>query len=91
MLGGAPGDLATELLIYLPFAALAIVGFRTTMWLVVAGLAGHGVLDLAYPALVAGRGVPSFWPMFCMAYDIVAAACLAALLILRPTPVSPSP
>ena len=83
VLGGAPGDLPTELLIYVPFAALAVAGFRTTMWLVVAGLAGHGVLDAAYPDLVAGRGVPAFWPVFCMAYDIVAAACLGALILWR--------
>lgn len=83
VLGGGPGDLRTELLIYLPFAALAVTGFRTTMWLVVAGLAGHGVLDAFYPALVGGRGVPAFWPVFCMAYDVVAAACLAALILWR--------
>ena len=83
VIGGAPGDLATELLIYAPFAALAIAGFRTTMWLVVAGLAAHGALDLVYPDLVAGRGVPAFWPMFCMSYDVVAAACLAALILWR--------
>ena len=83
MIGGAPGDLRTELLIYAPFAALAIAGFRTSLWLVVAGLAGHGVLDVFYPSLVAGRGVPAFWPAFCMAYDVIAAACLALLLVFR--------
>ena len=34
-------------------------------------------------ALVGGRGVPAFWPVFCMAYDVVAAACLAALILWR--------
>ena len=52
---------------------------------------------LEYRALMgdpvfAGRGVPAFWPIFCMAYDAVAAACLAALIVWRgKAPVSPSP
>ena len=92
VIGGGPGDLRTELLIYLPFAALAVAGFRTSLWLVVAGLAGHGVLDFFYPDFVAGRGVPSYWPAFCMAYDIVAAACLSALIVWRSkAPASPAP
>jgi hypothetical protein len=97
VIGGATDDLRTELLIYLPFAALAIAGFRTSLWLVAAGLAGHGLFDLFYPTLVAGQGVPQYWPAFCMTYDVVAAACLAALIVWRGNkasvspPVSPSP
>jgi len=50
------------------------------LWIVVAGLAAHGLFDLLHPQLIDNPGVPSFWPMFCMAYDVVAAACLAFLL-----------
>lgn len=81
VMGGDPGELRTELLIYVPFAALAIAGFRTSLWLVAAGLAAHGVFDIFYVGLVGGRGVPSWWPAFCGTYDVVAAACLALLLI----------
>ncbi len=69
-----------ELLAFFAFAALGILGFKTNLWLVVAALAGHGLFDLAHPHLIINPGTPSWWPMFCMTYDIVAAGYLALLL-----------
>ncbi|MEO5578278.1 MAG: hypothetical protein ABIR25_04410 [Sphingomicrobium sp.] len=94
VIGGNQSDVQAAGLLFLLFAALAIVGFRLNLWLIVGGLAAHGLLDLVYPGLVGDGGMPPFWPAFCFAYDIAAAACLAILLIVRPTasrPVSPSP
>jgi hypothetical protein len=62
------------------FLALAVAGFRRSLWLVVAALAGHGVFDIVHEALIANPGVPAWWPGFCMAYDVTAALYLAWLI-----------
>jgi hypothetical protein len=41
------------------FTAAAAIGFRTTLWVVVAGLAGHGVFDFFHHALIENPGVPN--------------------------------
>lgn len=81
VMGGAMAALAVEVAIMVAFVVLAVVGFRRAPWLVVAGLAGHGVLDMVHPHLVANPGVPAWWPMFCMAFDVVAAGYLAVRLV----------
>ena len=78
MAGGAP--LISELVGSVVFVAAAAIGFRTNLWIVVAALAAHGVFDFFHAALVANPGVPAWWPSWCFAYDIAAAACLAALI-----------
>jgi hypothetical protein len=79
MAGGAA--LIPETIGFVLFAAAAAIGFRTSLWFVVAGLAGHGVFDLLHHAMVENPGVPAWWPIWCLAYDVAAAACLAALLV----------
>jgi hypothetical protein len=80
-LGGSTHGLLAESLIMAAFTAVAVVGFRRNMWLVVACLAAHGVLDLFHSRVLASSGVPDAWPAFCMAYDVVAAGFLAWLLL----------
>ena len=63
------------------FAALAVVGFRSSLWWVVAALLGHGVFDFIHPRLVDNPGAPGWWPMFCLAFDVAAGAYLAARLL----------
>jgi hypothetical protein len=65
------------------FVAMAALGFRKTPWLVVAGLALHGVFDFFHHAMIANPGVPVWWPGWCLSYDVVAAAYLAALILIR--------
>ena len=94
VIGGSRSELWTEALFFLLFLGAALVGFRSSLWLVSAGLAAHGLFDIFHHFFVAGRGVPSWWPGFCLGADVAAAACLAVLLIVRPTSgptVSPSP
>jgi len=79
MPGGA--DLVPETIGFALFTAAAAIGFRTSLWVVVAGLAGHGVFDFFHHALIENPGVPTWWPSWCLAYDIAAAACLAALIL----------
>src|SRR4051812_50047255 len=79
MAGGA--GLVPETIGLLFFAAAAAVGFRTSLWVVVAGLAGHGVFDFFHHSLIENPGVPAWWPSWCLAYDVAAAACLSALIL----------
>ena len=62
------------------FASIAVVGFRSTLWWVVAGLAAHGIFDLVHGTLVANPGMPVWWPGFCLAADVALAVILAGLL-----------
>jgi hypothetical protein len=79
MAGGA--SLFSETIAFVLFAAAAAIGFRTSLWVVVAGLAGHGVFDLFHHALIDNPGVPMWWPSWCLSYDVAAAACLTALIL----------
>jgi hypothetical protein len=38
------------------------------------------MLDLAHDRFISNPGVPLWWPAFCLAYDLTAAAYLAWLL-----------
>lgn len=70
------------------FTAAAIAGFKRSQWLVVAALVAHGIFDCLHPLFISGGGVPPWWPGFCLAYDGVAAAYLAARLHRHPTAVA---
>jgi hypothetical protein len=73
----------SETLLALVFVAAAIAGFKTTPWLIVAALAGHGLFDFIHHALIENPGVPLWWPGFCLSFDVLAAGFYAALLISR--------
>ena len=49
-------------------------------WIVVVALAGHGVFDAVHCHVIENVGVPAWWPAWCLAYDVGAAAGLAWLL-----------
>jgi len=80
VMGGSQQALAIELSIGAVFLSIAVAGFRSSLWLVVAALAAHGIFDFVRGGAIENRGVPVWWPPFCLAYDITAAGCLAALL-----------
>ncbi len=84
-MAGSTDTLVAEAIPALGFIAMAAVGFRKTPWLVVAGLALHGVFDFFHHAVIANPGVPKWWPGWCLAYDVVAAAYLAVLILIRKT------
>lgn len=81
MAGGR--GLILEIAFFAVFAALAAVGFRSSLWIVAAGLALHGLFDVGRYSLLAAPGAPSWWPAFCGSYDVVAALGLALLLARR--------
>lgn len=80
VMGGSSRALVVEGVVATAFAAAAVKGFRGSEWLVVAGLAGHGVMDFFHAHIVDNPGVPEYWPGFCGAYDVAAAAVLAWII-----------
>jgi hypothetical protein len=76
-MGGSGRVMIVESLLMAVFVVAASLGFRRSLWLVVAGLAAHGVLDLFHAHLVANSGMPAWWPAFCLTYDLTAASYLA--------------
>lgn len=79
-MGASTGILALEALAGAAFAIAAVVGFRSSLWIVVAALAGHGVFDFVHGSVIHNPGVPHWWADFCGAYDVAAALYLAWLL-----------
>jgi hypothetical protein len=76
VIGGSGHALVVEILVMTGFLLVAVIGFKKSLWLVVAALATHGVFDLFHGRVVANPGVPVWWPAFCLTYDITAAAFL---------------
>jgi hypothetical protein len=87
---GSLQTVVAESVVMVVFAAAAIAGFRSSPWIVVAALAGHGVFDAFHGDVIANPGVPAWWPAWCLAYDVGAAAGLAWLLRRRRRPATPS-
>ncbi|MEP7212992.1 MAG: hypothetical protein ABI791_07950 [Acidobacteriota bacterium] len=80
VIGGSTHALVAETAVAAVFVGLSVAGFKSTLWLVVAALAGHGLFDLVHGRLIENPGVPAFWPAFCFAYDVIAAGYLALLI-----------
>ncbi|HST64732.1 MAG TPA: hypothetical protein VLM05_06055, partial [Mycobacteriales bacterium] len=72
--------LAVETAVVAVFVVVAAAAVTGPPWLIVAGLAGHGLKDLWQhrTGFVAGT---RWWPPFCAAVDFVAAALIAAALL----------
>ena len=81
VMGGSTRALLSELVGTAVFLVAVVVGFKRSLWVVAAGLFGHGVFDFFHARLINDPGVPAFWPAFCGAYDITAAAWLAVMLL----------
>lgn len=81
VMSGSTRVLSLETLAMMAFIAASLIGFKTSLWLVVAALVGHGIFDFVHAYLIDNSGVPAWWPSFCFGYDIVAAAYLGWLLM----------
>jgi hypothetical protein len=82
VMGGSTSALALESLAAAVFLAFAVIGFRKSLWLTAAALAGHGIFDFFHHLLIQNPGVPAWWPGFCMSFDVLA-GCLLAVLLMR--------
>ena len=80
VMGGSTHALVLESLVGLAFLAAAVMGFKSSLWLVAAALAAHGIFDLVHGSVISNPGVPRWWPQFCLTYDVTFAAYLAWLL-----------
>ena len=79
-MSGSIQTVLLESMVMTAFLIAAVVGFKSNAWIVVAGLAGHGVLDAFHGNILENTGVPVWWPAFCLAYDLGAAGGLAWVL-----------
>ncbi|HZF00093.1 MAG TPA: hypothetical protein VE981_23995 [Planctomycetota bacterium] len=80
VLGGSTRALLLESMVFLGFLAVSVVGFRRNLWLIVVALLAHGVMDFFHHPLIANPGVPAWWPMFCLTFDVAAGIFLAIRL-----------
>jgi hypothetical protein len=81
VMGASTQALVLESLVGTVFLAAAVMGFKSSLWFVVAALAAHGIFDLGHGTVIVNPGVPSWWPQFCLTFDVTFAAYLAWLLM----------
>jgi hypothetical protein len=77
---GRPRIVAVEVAVAAAFVLVAAAAVTGSAWLIVAGLAGHGLKDLwqQHTHFVTGT---RWWPPFCAAVDVVAAALIAVAIV----------
>ncbi len=75
--------LASESVGIAGFILVAVIGFKRNLWLVVGVLFFHGIFDFFHADVIVNAGVPAWWPMFCLAYDVTAAGYLDGILLRR--------
>ncbi len=80
VMGASTHALVLESLVCAVFLAVAVIGFRWSLWVAVVALAAHGLFDFIHAAVISNPGVPDWWPEFCLTYDVTAAVYLAWLL-----------
>ena len=83
-MSGSVQTVVIESVVMTLFAGAAVGGFKSSSWIVVVALAGHGVFDAVHHYVIDNAGVPAWWPAWCLAYDIGAAAILAWLIKREP-------
>ena len=86
LMSGSGRTLVIEIFAASGFLLLAVLGFKTNPWLIAATMLGHGVFDFLHHLFISNPGVPHWWPGFCLAFDVLFAGWLAALLVRRSHP-----
>lgn len=76
-IGGDGAVLMREALGLLLFVIAAVAASKLSRWIVVIGLCGHALFDMAHGAMIASPGTPIWWPAFCLSFDLALAACVA--------------
>lgn len=87
-MAGSVETVLLESIVMTVFVIAAVAGFKGRPWIIVGALAAHGLQDAVHGHIVANTGVPGWWPAWCFAYDVGAAAALAWLLMRADTDVA---
>jgi hypothetical protein len=82
-MGASQRTLGIEIAVACGFSLFAILGFKRNLWFVAAALVAHGVFDFFHHRFIENPGVPRWWPGFCLAFDGILGAFLAARLMRR--------
>lgn len=80
VMDGSINVLIIESVFIAAFFYAAVLGFKHNLWFIVGALLIHGVFDFFHHHISHNPGVPTWWPMFCLSYDGMAAGYLAWLL-----------
>ena len=81
VMGGSTRTIAAELVPMVLFIGLAVVGYQRSGWFVAFGLIGHAVFDCFHGHVIENRGMPVWWPGFCLSIDFTLGGFLAAYLL----------
>jgi len=68
------------------FGACALIGARLNLWIVVAGLAAHGLFDFAMYTDAIESPAQAWYLALCCGFDLAVAAGLAGFLLQGQTP-----
>jgi hypothetical protein len=77
IMGGSNRALVIESIVASGFLLSAVLGFRKIPWLVPAAMVSHGVFDFFHHSFIENLGVPSWWPGFCLTFDVLFGGWLA--------------
>ena len=77
IMGGSNRALVIESIVASGFLLSAMLGFRKIPWLVPAAMVSHGVFDFFHHSFIENLGVPSWWPGFCLTFDVLFGGWLA--------------
>jgi len=77
VMGASGRTLVIEIIAASGFLLFAVLGFRRSLWLVVAAIVGHGVFDFVHHLFIENPGIPRWWPGFCLAFDVSFGGSLA--------------
>lgn len=58
-----------ELSIFILFLVLGLIGYKRFQFLLIVGYFAHGLVDAGQFIFEFNKGVPHWWPPFCIAYD----------------------
>jgi len=83
-MGASGRTLVIESVVGVGFLLVAVLGFKTSLWWVVAALVGHGVFDFVHHMFIDNPGVPRWWPGACLVFDVIVGGLLAVRLMRSP-------
>lgn len=81
VMGNSTEAIIAESMVAALFFAVTAIGFKRNLWIVAAGLVGHGVFDAVHGHIITNPGMPAWWPMFCGSIDVAMGVGLAWLLL----------